>query len=107
MQQMFVHMHLSQPLPLLPISPEVKLYYQISFEYFRLQFLQSCLYIWLFGDKYDITFDIYKQPNKEEDGESYVLKFLPKVAQEIIDEFALRYAVEPIFRMMVYVGIIH
>lgn len=42
------------------------------------------------------------QPNKEEDGENYRLKFLPQVAQEIIDEFALRYAVEPIFRMMVY-----
>ena len=43
------------------------------------------------------------QPNKEDEGENYKLKFLPQVAQEIIDEFALRYAVEPIFRMMVYV----
>jgi hypothetical protein len=62
-EQMFVHMHLTQSLPLLPISPE---------------------------------------PNKEDEGENYTLKFLPQVAQEIIDEFALRYAVEPIFRMMVH-----
>ena len=44
-----------------------------------------------------------RQPSKEDEGDSHKLKFLPKVAQEIIDEFALRYAVEPIFRMMVYV----
>lgn len=29
------------------------------------------------------------------------LKFLPSVSQEIIEEFALRYSVESIFRMMV------
>lgn len=45
---------------------------------------------------------LFVQPNKEDDG-VFKLKFLPKVAQEIIDEFALKYAVEPIFRMMVYV----
>ena len=45
------------------------------------------------------------QPSKEDEGDSYTLKFLPTVAQEIIDEFALRYAVEPIFRMMVYVTV--
>jgi hypothetical protein len=62
-EQMFVHMHLTQSLPLLSISPE---------------------------------------PSKEDEGDGYTLKFLPTVAQEIIDEFALRYAVEPIFRMMVH-----
>lgn len=46
------------------------------------------------------------QPNKEDDGDNNLkLKFLPTVAQEIIDEFALKYAVEPIFRMMVYVHV--
>ena len=29
------------------------------------------------------------------------MQLLPIIAQEVVDEFALRYAIEPIFRMMV------
>ena len=39
------------------------------------------------------------QLNPSESGGS--MQLLPIIAQEVVDEFALRYAIEPIFRMMV------
>ena len=37
------------------------------------------------------------------DGGSSDVQLFPTVAQEILDEFALSYSIDPIYRMMMYV----
>ena len=40
------------------------------------------------------------QMNPDDHSPSGSMQLLPTIAQEVVDEFALRYAIEPIFRMM-------
>ena len=84
LQQLFLHCHLNsnQPLVSMPTKVSGKVYCTIDT-------LHVCC----------AMYPPSSQPLGDDD--AFSVKFLPSVSQEIIDEFALRYAVEPIFRMMV------
>ena len=44
---------------------------------------------------------LLQPPSGEEGSEVTSVQCLPPIAQEVVDEFALRYAIDPIYRMMV------
>ena len=44
---------------------------------------------------------LLQPPSGEGGSEVTSVQCLPPIAQEVVDEFALRYAIDPIYRMMV------